>query len=116
MENFFYNNDFYNELSDLCNYMNWDEEEINSFEDDFKLEVNQSRLEPMFKIDSEWITERIPEHRFSEQDGDSEVTKIMKILDNNIDFNKINSLIPKAYYSTRIKHYFSKKDLLEAIS
>ena len=64
MEDFFYNNDFYSELSDLCNYMDWDEDEINSFEDDFKLEVNQSRLEPIFKIDSEWITERISEYRF----------------------------------------------------
>ena len=115
MEDFFYNNDFYSELSDLCNYMDWGDDEINLLEDGFKLEVNLSALEPIVKFDSEWITERIKENRFSEQNSDSEVTIIMKILDDNIDFDKINSLIPKCYYPTKLKHYFNKQDLLDAL-
>lgn len=115
MENFFYNDNFYYELSDCINYNDWDKEEIESYPDDFKLEVICSELQYIVQIDAEWITERICDHRFSEQNSDKEVTSIMNILNDNIDFEKINSLIPKLYYPSRKKHYFTKTDLLEAL-
>jgi hypothetical protein len=116
MENFFYNDIFYSELSECCDYNNWDKEEIESYPDDFKLEVECSELNSIVEIDAEWITERIDEERFSENRCDDEVSKIMKILNENMDFEKINALIPKLYYGNRKKHYFSKSDLLEAVS
>ena len=116
MENFFYNDNFYSELSECCDYNDWDKEEIESFPDDFKLEVECSILEPIVTIDAEWITERIDEERFSEERCNDEVSKIMKILNENIDFEKINSLIPNLYYGNKKKHYFTKDDLLEAVS
>ena len=116
MENFFYNDTFYSELSEYCDYNDLDKEEIESYPDDFKLEVECSELAPIVKIDAEWITERIDEERFSEERCDDEVSKIMKILNENIDFEKINLLIPQLYYGNRKKHYFTKADLLEAVS
>ena len=116
MENFFYNDNFYSELSECCDYNDWDKEEIESYPDDFKLEVECSELSPIVEINAEWITEKIDEERFSEYRCDDEVSKIMKILNENIDFEKINRLIPKLYYGNRKKHYFTKADLLEAVS
>lgn len=116
MEYFIYNYHFYSELSECCDYNDWDRGEIESFPDDFKLEVELSELAPIVQIDAEWITERISEDRFSEDRCDDEVSKIMKILNENIDFEKINALIPKLYYGNRKKHYFTKADLLEAVS
>jgi hypothetical protein len=116
MEPFFYNDNFYTELEDLCSYEEWDKEEIQSWPDDFKLEADCCDLETIEEIDAEWIASRIDDERFSEESYDKEYAKILKVLNENIDFDKINSLLPKLYYSNRSKLYFTKADLLEACS
>lgn len=116
MENFFYNDKFYIDLTTLCEDYGWDIEDMESLPIDFKIEVEGSQLKPIVKIDAEWITERIDEERFSENGCDEEFSKIMEILNENCDFEKINSLLPKLYYSDRSKHYFTKQDLIDAVS
>jgi hypothetical protein len=116
MDNFFFNDQFYSDLTDLCEYEGWEKEDIELYDEDFKLEVYGSILEPIFQLDAEWITERIDEERFSEDGVDNEISKLTKLLESNIDFEKINSQIQKMYYSNRKKHYFTKADLLEAVS
>lgn len=114
MENFFYGDTFFSDLTECCEYNEWTLEEIEEYPDDFKLEVECSVLEPIFRLSVDWIIDRINDERFSE-DGD-EVSKIVKILEDNINFDKINEQIPQFYYGSRKKHYFSKSDLLEAVS
>ena len=113
MENFIYNENFYNDLSELLIYEEWDVEDIEILPDDYKLEVECTDLESIIKIDSDWIIERIDEERFPDE-SDIEL-RIKKVLENNIDFDKINSELPKVYYGNRKKHYFSKHDLLDAL-
>ncbi len=115
-ENFFYNDKFYSDLTECCDYNDWDEEYIASLPDDYKLEVTCADLQPIVNLDANWISERIDDERFSEDNCDKETEKIMKVLNENIDFEKINSLMPKLYYSTRTKVYFTKQDLLKANS
>lgn len=116
MENFFFNDNFYSDLTECCDYNGWDEEEIKSYPEDYKLEVELSVLEPIFKLSADWIAENINEERFSDERNDEEISKIMQILNENIDFEKINLLIPKLFYPTEKKYYFTKNDLLEAVS
>lgn len=115
MENFFYNEQFYSDLTECCNYNDWDEQVIQSFPDDFKIEVELSNLETIQRLSPEWILERIEDERFSENTED-EADLITNILRENIDFEKINALMPKLYYSKGEREYISKQDLLDAIS
>ena len=111
MENFFYFQNFYSDLSDLCNFMEWDKEELESFEDDFKIEINTSRLEPIIDLSASWIIEHIDDERFTEEGN--EVGKLVVVLNENIDFEKVNSLMPKIYYETRNKITVTKDELLK---
>ena len=113
MENFFVDDIFYTDLSELCEYQCWEKSEIELYSDDYRLEVRPAVLEPIVKFNALDITERIEDDRFSENGIDNEIKKIAKILDDNIDFDRINSQIPKLYYSTYKKHHFTKQDLLE---
>lgn len=116
MENFFYEDNFYTELCELCEYQDWDKEYIQTLPEDYTIEVMLTDAEPIFKLDAEWITERIDEERFSENNCDDEYSRITKILNENIDFEKINALIPQLYYGNRAIYHFTKQDLLDAVS
>jgi len=116
MEHLFYDGNFYSELSEYLEYHDIKREEVESYPDDYKLEMNGSKLEPIVQFDAEWISERICEERFSENNCDSETSKIMKALNDCIDFDKLNSQIPKLYYENRRdKCVFTKADLLELL-
>jgi hypothetical protein len=110
MVNFFYNDTFYESIEDFMEDQEIDEENIEDQPDFIK--VHEAKLEPVFELSSDWIGERIDEDRFSEN-GD-EVDKIKKVLD-QIDFKKINSEIPKLWYSIGRKLEISKVDLCEAL-
>jgi len=113
MENILFNDQFYSDLNDVCEYNEWDKDKIESFSDDFTIEVYECTLEPIEQISSEWIVEKIDEERFSELKCDEEKTAICKILDEHIDFDKINWLIPKLYYPKGKKTIVTKQQLLE---
>ncbi len=116
MENFFVDDYFYREIEDLVEELFYgDEEEIEELPDDYELEAVESILEPIVQLNGEWITEKIDSDRFSEDWADDEVSKIMKILNANIDWDKINKEIPSLYYETRNKFFITKTDLLDAI-
>lgn len=116
LENFFYNNKFYYEVSELIDEIESDECEIHELPDDYKLECFKSELSPLVEFDAQWIAERIDEERFSDDNCDGEFTKIVKALNECIDFEKLNSMIPKMYYETRMKFYITKQELLNIIS
>lgn len=112
MENFFYNDKFYSEIEDLIEDHDWDEDYLNSIPDGFKIKVIICELKPIIDFSTEWIMNMIDEERFSEDNDDNEYAKIEKVLKDNIDFEKINSLIPKLYYPTKTTYYITKEDLL----
>lgn len=116
MEQFTYNGDFYSELTELCDYEGWEEQEIETYPDDFTIEVVECELKPMLVFSIDWIFDRIDDGIFSEYEYDNESMELIKIFRKHIDFDKINSEIPKMYYETRTKHVFTKQDLLDAAS
>lgn len=64
IQNFFYEDNFFSDLYELCEYNDWDKEEIDTFSDDFTIDVYEGNLEPIFQLSSKWITECIDEFRF----------------------------------------------------
>ena len=117
MENFFYNNDFYTDLEDFIEKVFDDESEIADLDNDKLYLCKGSKLEPILSLSAEWIAERIDEDRFSENNSDGEIEEISEILESNIDYEKINSLMPKLYYENyKDKFTITKQDLLDAVS
>lgn len=111
MENFFYSDGFYSDIEGIFTELDFDEDHLEDIEDDWKVECQESDLEPVVKLTPEWICEHINEERFRE-DGD-EWDKIYAILKDNIDFDKINLLIPELYYPSRRKFTITKQDIVD---
>ena len=116
-EKFFFNYNFFFYFESFF-FQNFDDEsEIAELDDDKLFLCKGSKLEPILKLSAEWIAERIDDERFSENNNENEVEKIMKVLSGNIDFDKINALLPKLYYENyKDKFTITKQDLLDKIS
>ena len=118
IENFFEDGNFYTDLEDfMYRIFDGEEDQIKELDDDTVFNCKGSKLEPILLLSAEWITERIDDDRFSENNSDDEYEKTTKILNANIDYEKINALIPKLYYENyRDKFTITKQDLLNALS
>lgn len=111
MTNFFYHDKFYDSVEELMIDLEIDETNIEDQPDFIK--VTEAELQPIFKLNADWICERIDEERFTE-DGD-EIEKIEDALNKYIDFDKVNQMIPKLWYPTRNKLEITKADLYQAL-
>ena len=115
MENIFYNDHFFNDLTELLEYEEIEKQEIEEKPDDYFIEVGAGELEPILKLDVNHFSEYLydmNEERFPE-DADEMLIKIVKVLKNNIDFGKLNQLMPKLYYYSGTVKIF-KIELLAA--
>jgi hypothetical protein len=112
MGNFFWGDEFYSEVSDLLNIVS-ETEDLSDLEEDWSIECQGSVLEPIFELSAEKIFEKLGgEDRDDENYEAGE--KAIDVLNKHIDFEKINSLLPKLYYPKRgDKFIITKKDLLE---
>ncbi len=117
MESFCYNDNHYSNLEELIHDLfDSDEEEIKSLPEDWSIKVELSELEPMFKLDASRLEELLynsDEERYSEDAPESD--RIKKALDDCVDFEKLNKMIPKLYYPSNKFEMITKKDLLESI-
>lgn len=113
-EAFHIDEDYYADMdSFVCTF---DEQEINDLDDDWAVEAYECESQPIHVFTPENIIQTINEERFSENNAEDEYERIIKILSDNIDFEKLNSLIPHLNYGTRKKFLITKHDLLEYIS
>lgn len=113
MENFFYDDKFYSELSDLIDDVTMDGDP-NELDDDWGVTCFESKLEPLVVLSKSWLQEIIfdtEEERFPEE-HESTNKKLSKALD-CIDFSMANELMPKLYYPTKTSFTINKKDVLE---
>jgi hypothetical protein len=108
--NFFYNDKYYESIEDLMIDLDIDEESIESANDFYP--CVRAELEPIIKLNADWIYERIDEERFSENGDEGE--KLFKLLQ-TIDFKSIQEKIPKLWYETRVRFTITKADMYEAL-
>jgi uncharacterized protein YutE (UPF0331/DUF86 family) len=118
MENLFKEEIFFCDLSDVMDYYDIDEDEFEELDDDWKIELQTSTLEPMFQLTEQVVIDAILQHtdtwedRFPEDD-DSILNKLEIAVKSGIDINKINEAIPKLYYPNGGKIIVTKQDLID---
>lgn len=118
MQNFFIDEKFYSDIDDFFSREIDGEykDDLSDMEDDWSIEAVETDLEPIFKFNIEWITDRIDVERFPEDDDDRMSNKLEKLLESNINFDAINASMPKLHYTNHRKTFWiTKHDLLEEI-
>lgn len=108
MENFFVDEDFYLDLQEYCDYNEVDIDEISMHA---PMKVELSELEPAIQFDLDMLMELLDDDRCSEDTYDD----ILKVLKDNIDLEKINSLVPKLYYPNNKFHTFTREDFMDVL-
>lgn len=84
--------------------------------EDFKMQFTGAEQQAIFVLSEDHIIDGIDDDRLPE-DPDNVFSDIKKILSENIDFGKINALIPTLYYEQPTqKFYLTKKDLINDFS
>jgi hypothetical protein len=129
MENFFYNENFYSDLSELMNdigfmlLINFQNDEIaksvlfsdsiNELKDDWQIKVELADLEPIFEVDADTLCQLLAdanEDRLTENFGEEQ--EVLSALKECIDFEKLKEKLPKLYYPNGKFVCISKKDLI----
>ena len=119
MENFFIDDKFYSDLSDLMDEMDIEEENINELPDDWSEKIQLSKLEKMFVLKKSFVVDAINqqtdrwEDRYPEDPSGKLLDEIEKAIESGIDVDKINSLIPELYYPTEEFVTITKQDLID---
>ncbi len=122
MENFFIDEKFYSDLSDLMDEMEIEEDNIHELPDDWSQKIQLSKLEKIFTLDKKFVADAIMqktdtwEERFPEDPSDKFMKKIEMAIENGIDIDKMNALIPELYYPINEFVTITKKDLIEWIN
>ena len=110
---YYFNDNFYSELYDLIDDELDFEKSPNELDDDFVLIYQECELQPIFTLDKDKLSDLlldVYEDRFSE-DGD-ESHEVIKAINESIDFDKLNSMIPELWYPKHEKLKLSKSEII----
>ena len=119
MENFFIEDKFFSDLSDLMDDRDINEDELSQLKDDWHEDAEGTTLEPIITIDDKFITDLVDDYiydanieRFPE-DCDKSLSGIKKAIKEAIDIEKLKELMPKLYYPNGAKIKITKQDLID---
>lgn len=122
MENFFIEDRFYHDLTSFMEDLELIEiEDIDELSEDWEAQAQDTKLEKMFSMSKDFAIDAIIqqtdkwEERFPE-DSDILFNQIKNAINQSIDIEKLNSLLPELYYPNGKMFKITKKDLLEYIS
>ena len=107
---YYYNENFYDDINEIIT--DWALLGIN---DDEIIKVENCTLEPIVTLTAELIAESLEgelEERLSEDNYEGELNQIIAALKNNIDFDKLNSKMPKLWYPNGTFESFTKAELI----
>lgn len=120
MENFFYGDKFYSDISDLLEDIEVEDDNVKNLPDDWSIDCEDCSLEQMFVLTNEFVSNSILERtdkwedRFPE-DTDIVDIKIRKAIEAGIDVDKMNALMPKLWYPNGTMFTITKKDLISEV-
>lgn len=118
MENFFYNDQFCSDLSDLMDIFDIDEDNLNELAEDWSVKVEESALEKIFVLKKQFVVGAIIQQtdtwqeRFPEE-SDRVFKEIEDAIERSIDIEKMNELLPSLYYPNGDKFTITKINLVE---
>jgi len=106
----FYEDKFYQNTDDLAQRIG--HAELWNFPEDFIFHYQFCELQPITKFDGWNISETIDDERFP-LDGDEHMrNSVAIVLNANIDWEKINELLPKLWYPTVHSGEVTRDELL----
>lgn len=117
MENFFYNENFFSDLSELVDHLDIDENSISELPEDWSITCEETTLEKVFVIPKQFAVNAIvglTENWDDRLPGESEsLHKQIEIaISDAIDIDKLNNGLPSLYYPNGKKFKITKSDLL----
>ena len=107
---YYYNENFYTAVEEII-----EDIDIDCMEENDTIKVENCDLEPIITLTAELIIdslERNLEERHSEDNANEEYNRIVAVLKQNIDFEKLNSELPKLWYPNGTFETFSKAELI----
>lgn len=114
MENFFYNDNFFSDIDTLMCYLDLDDEQsIIALENDWYIQVGLTTPRPIIQYNSYMLTGLVQDDDLSEDQ--EELETLRKILEKEINFDKINKLVPELCYLNGKTEMITKEYLLEYI-
>jgi hypothetical protein len=109
---FNYNDNYYEELSDLVSDIDTD-----VMKEGDTIEVEDCDLEPIGQLNAESLTEWIMDQWEDRQSEDGlEYEKVEKVLTENIDLDKINALLPKLWYPNGKQIVFTYEQIMNEVN
>lgn len=114
MENFFYDENFCSDLSDLMEV--FDIKEPKELKDGWTCKVELTELEPIFKINAEKLCQLLcdcNEERLGEDFDNRDEERVIKAIKESCDFDKLKELLPKYYYPRSNFKVVTKQDLID---
>ena len=121
MENFFCGDRFCSDLSDLMDVFDIDDEKLNELENGWSAEIEEGSLQKIFVLKKDFIKDVIIEQterwddRFPEE-PDSVFDDIEEAINQSIDIDKLNELLPSLYYPNGKTQVVTKSDLIQYCS
>jgi len=115
LENFFYEDEFHTDLESLIITIGDDFED---FKDDWSIKVELTDLEPIFDVTVNNLCSLLAdanEERLNLDEEEYEEKAIKKALSESIDFEKLNSLLPKYHYPNSKFEIITKQDLIDTL-
>lgn len=112
-DEFFIDDNFYYDIESLIeDVLEWEEiEDIKDLSEDYSVIANEAVLGPMFKFDLHHVLNTLDDDRYPE-DNERIENKLVDLLKENINFDKIREGMPELYYQSRKQFTITKQDLL----
>lgn len=107
---YYYNEKYYSEIEDIIQGI-----DLDCMDESESIEVENCTLQPIITLNEDVIINSLEsdlEERYSEDDGESEFNQIKEVLKKNIDFDKLNSELPKLWYPNNTFETYNKGQLI----
>ena len=109
----YFNGNFYDQIEDVI-----EDIDLESFDEAEVLKIENCTLEPIIHLDAEILVDRLEDilcDRHSENNATEEQKEIIEVLKRNINFEKLNSELPKLWFPNNTFETYSKPQILSLL-
>lgn len=105
---------FFDEALD-CFEQTYDLDELLESDEDWVVKLEICELDHIVQFDGNSISEYIDDERLTEDNDVNDRKRVAEVLNTHIDWDKVNSLIPKLWYGTGKYETFTKQEVINEL-